>query len=231
MLMLAIQRFGARPAGAPVAEALDLAGTSPEVAAAVRLIGTVHGDGELPRLPVRMVADAPFSAAYARSEDGEPQAILVNSKSAGQRWAMTHEVGHFLDQQTLGIRGRYASHSSEDLEEWRAAVDTSEAVRRLQQILTQGGITVLDGGLERRIPVDARFLQTQISYPEIWARSYAQYVAVRASDPSLLGHLARLLGADDPAGAPPYTLQWDASDFEPILGAIDRLFAAKGWRT
>ena len=66
-----------------------------------------------------------------------------------------------------------------------------------------------------------------LDYNEMWARSYAQYIALRSEKPLLLRQLS-------PVSALPVSLhqllQWESDDFVPILDAIDALFRRKGWR-
>jgi hypothetical protein len=67
----------------PVAAALDVSEAADAVGVALRAIEAVHGDGALPRIPVRMVTDVPYEAANVRSrEDGTPLAILLHSGGA-----------------------------------------------------------------------------------------------------------------------------------------------------
>jgi hypothetical protein len=63
---------------------------------------------------------------------------------------------------------------------------------------------------------------------EMWARSYAQYIATRSGDPILRAQL--FLERERLAGMPYYPEQWDDDDFAPIAEAIDELLNAKGWR-
>lgn len=211
-------------------DALDLRGAPATITGALAAIAAVHGDGDLSRIPVRMVTGVEYAAAYRIATSMEPVEIVVNSSGVRQEWSMVHEIGHFLDHQALGERGAFASRSDERLEDWRRAVDNSSAVEHLTAILADGTVRAVDQGVERRIPVDARFIELQISYPELWARSYAQYVAVRGGSPTLLGQLASLLRSSVVGATPAYTLQWEAIDFMPIEGCIDLLFKERGWR-
>jgi len=213
-----------------VADALDLRGASATVTDGLAAIAAVHGDGDLPRIPVRMVSGVVFAAAYRVSADEEPVEVAVNIAGSRQAWSLVHEFGRFIDHQTLGERGAFASHRHGDLDEWRVAVDASRAVRILQGILIEGGLTIVEDGLERRIPVDAGFFEIQLSYPEMWARSYAQFIALRSGDPTLTAQLLGLLRLSSEGGDAPYTLQWESADFAPILETIDQLFKRKGWR-
>lgn len=157
-------------------------------------------------------------------------AILLDSAGKRRPWTLIHEIGHFLDHQALGERGRFASWSDEGLATWRDAVDGSRAIELLQEILADGGVTIFEDVLERRIAGSQAFIEQQLLYPEVWARSYVQYIAVRSGDPILLSHLAAQLRTSAGGGDAPYTLQWETDDFLPVLSAIDQVFQGKGWR-
>ena len=220
-----------KPAGVPVTAALDTSDAAQAAHVALRAIEAVHGDGALPRIPIRMVVDVAFEAVYVRSpEDGTPQAILLYGQSTLPEWALIHEIGHFLDQQTLGERGSFASQNSESFGDWRRAVDATQSVRHLQEMVRDGGVTVVQNGIARHVPVRSGFLATQITFPEIWARSYAQYIATRGGSDVLRAQLRGLLRTSASGGDAPYTLHWEADDFIPVLDAIDRLLQRKGWR-
>lgn len=114
-----------------------------------------------------------------------------------------HETGHRLDHQVLGSRGEYASVSHPDLQEFRDAVASSEAVKELKRL-------------------DSEYRDYYLLPQELWARAYAQYIAKRSGDPFLLAQLD--LAAADADGS-----QWSDADFVLIGRAIDNLFKKKGW--
>ena len=77
-----------------------------------------------------------------------------------------------------------------------------------------------------------RLIQSMLNYllspNEVWARAYAQWLALRSQNSDLLKGIAdaRRLGAADPyAGR-----QWEDADFEPIAKEIDAIFKKLGWR-
>lgn len=61
---------------------------------------------------------------------------------------------------------------------------------------------------------------------ELWARSYAQYVAQRSGNVRLRAQIQ-----DVRAGQTNFwrESQWAEADFAPIASAIDQLFSSLGW--
>lgn len=135
---------------------------------------------------------------------------------------------------------RIADSSAEDLgnrllDEWRAAVDGSVAVTTMQRWLREPRyLPAANGGAA---PNPARpgyasngFLTELLSGKELFARSYAQWIAVRSQHPVGLEELQRLLARPTTDPTQPYLRQWSEADFAPIARAFDRLFALLGWR-
>lgn len=117
-----------------------------------------------------------------------------------------HEIGHFLDQWSFDgtasrpVKGSYYS-STEGMREWREAVARSRAYTGLSQ-------TSQDPGYE-------------LSWSELLARSYEQFIAERSGDAVLLAKIAaRRNGNRD--------LYWDDADFAPISDALERLLRTRG---
>jgi hypothetical protein len=125
----------------------------------------------------------------------------------------------------LGGGDRYASASGDPLlEPWRTAVEQSDAVRQLKRLVAE---------VQQLRPIDdaaaERTVRAILSPEELWARSYAQYIAIQSGDP-------RLIAALQVARTPPpkteyYPTQWGDVDFVPIGVAIEQLLRRVGWRT
>jgi hypothetical protein len=64
--------------------------------------------------------------------------------------------------------------------------------------------------------------------PEIWARVYAQYIALRAGNDEMMldVQFARML-EDEPVMR---NAQWSELDFEPVADTVDTAFQILGWR-
>lgn len=214
---------GGQPAGHALSGALRLP-VGPGAAALRRTIGAidrVHGDGELPVVVVELTLLPPGQAAdYTFLQSGEPTSIRVSRIATRPELAFVHEVGHLLDHQALGSdRSRFASEVEPELEDWRLIARRSDAVRTLVRYkLDPAGV-----------PADLQpYLTYLLSDEEVFARSYAQWIALRSGDATLQAQVAsRRQRKPDTLFIP---LQWDDDDFEPIAATLDRTFHRRGWR-
>jgi hypothetical protein len=187
-----------------------------DFSAVVAAIDRVHGVGadlsEIPLVspgfpfaPERQSADAWFSAASI-STGIIPVTIAVRLDVRCRRFKTLHEIGHFLD--VFGLPGEgFSSATSDELARWRAAVGESQAIRRLMLLRERPDLT----GNERLVEAS--------NTDEVWARSYAQFVATRSGDPTLLAELTELRTGR--LGGLYYPLQWREEDFRPVAAEIE----------
>ncbi len=219
-----------RPAreGTPVSAALKISQKPglKNARLAAQLIDSVHTDGKLPeiqvvneRMPKGMQGYFQFS-----SITGAPVKIALRSRMSFPIFTAIHEIGHFLDRDGLGSRFN-ASQDSEELAPWREAVKASRAARRLRELYDNPEVTDSSG---RKGVWPRPYIQYLARYDEVFARSYAQYIAVRSGNAAALRELGKIR---ENAGKPEYLpLQWDDDDFEPIAAAFDDIFASRKWR-
>jgi SPP1 gp7 family putative phage head morphogenesis protein len=185
--------------------------------AAIQAINKVHSlpDG-LSKIPVKNSSSKSFQGSYGYYNGGDAIEIKVSSSSVNPGLTAIHEIGHFIDHQTLnGIKGYHASPSDPLFEAWRIAVDNSKASANI--VLTRGAATssAMRNGCD-----------CYLSKHEQWARSYAQYIAKRSGDQTLIQQVAAIR---DSAITGPYKYsQWADDDFEPIAKAIDDIFEKIG---
>jgi hypothetical protein len=212
----------------PVSQSIAAESQKRVVGDVTQAIDDVHGDGELPRIPVRRSSSTRSHGVYKHiPQNGRPVEIRVSSKSEHQRLTLAHEIGHFLDNQAFGTAGRgYASESDDLFAAWREAVENSRGIRQLQGLLRNEPPT-LPNGRQARIP--RQYVHYLLRTREKWARSYAQYIAIRSGDRKMLDELDadRTRDAEAPIEMP---RQWDDEDFEPIARAMDDIMRAKGWK-
>jgi len=108
-------------------------------------------------------------------------------------------------------------------------VERSEATSLLRGLARAHRVAAPDAdGSTVFFRVDSTYVGFLMRAPELWARSYAQYVATRSGDAILKAQLA--VACERLPGMPYYPEQWDDDDFAPIAEAIDELFRGKGWR-
>lgn len=195
-----------------------------ELLAAVRIVSSVHGDGPLPSIPMLLVsASSQIRGRFWYGEDG-PTAISIDLAHRHRGFAAVHEIGHFLDFSGIGAPNTFASETADELAAWRAAAVQSRQVRRLGR-----SVEAIAGQVA---PEVALIYHAYLDLPEIWARSYAQYVTIRSRDAALEAGLAahRTAGDAEPATIE-RLLHWDDDDFAPVAAAIERLFRRLGWRS
>jgi hypothetical protein len=146
-------------------------------------------------VPVRPTSTRTEAGAY-RYVNHDPIDLRVSRAAGRTILAFLHELGHFVDHQ-LGYdesRRTFASAWHPAFAEWRDAVGRS--------------VRVWDAALVRPFYVQR----------ELWARSYAQTILLRSSDPELEAQLAELQRAGD-------AFVWPRRQFEPIAAAVAGVFS------
>ena len=150
---------------------------------------------------------------FRNRRDGPALEIRLNPDQYRLSSTLNHEIGHFIDYEFVGAN-RFASETAAvELEEWWAAVRASRAYRDLVSSLSHAGSYDAASYLFRG--------------RELFARSFAQWVALRSGNPVLRSEMAQIL-ADERLAARPLARQWADDDFDEIAAALDRLFERLG---
>ena len=225
------ERLPAAPA--PVSDALDV-GTGPQdkpLRDALAAVDAVHRDGRLPTIPMqRIVLSRRLHGHFRHVLGGPPLDIGVHPAARHAALTAVHEVGHFLDYSGLGAAGEFCSVDGDTLGPWRAAVRGSGAVQRLGQLWRFTEARAREpqaGGDGVRYQAEHRYIEYLLQNEELWARSYAQFIAVKSGHPELREQLGRLRAR--PERRLYYGSQWDDEDFLPIQTAIEAVFRRQGW--
>lgn len=205
------------------------------IVTALDAIDRVHADGTLNDLAVTINASKSYEAAYVH-RDGDGVEIRVSRYATHKASSFLHEVGHFLDHKGMGS-GQFASRRpdglspklAEALDAWERAVSESAAVKRIRELQTMPRIEVSDGGVTRTYTISRRFIDYSLQPHEMWARSYAQYVALRSGDTLLRAEFDATLEQIRTAPVA-YPDQWEWADFEPIATAIDNVLEVLEWK-
>jgi hypothetical protein len=214
------------PSGTPIGRALQIRQTplAEDLYRAVRTVSVVHGDGPLPAIPLSLAALGEGIRGRFRFDADGPISIAVNRAYPHRGFSAVHEIGHFLDFSGIGEPNTFASESSAELGAWLSAVRASRGYREL------------DGAVESILAYSAQeiawFYVRLLSPSELWARSYAQYIAVRSADPELLVGLAEHQAAyPDHLKGIARLLHWTDDDFAPIAAEVEALAWRLGWRS
>lgn len=219
---------------APVSDALDVERGPHDrpLRDALAAVDAVHTDGRLPRIPIRRLALSRKLHGHFRHRLGGPP-LDIGVHPAARHAALTavHEIGHFLDYSGLGEAG-FGSVAGDLLGPWRAAVRNSAAVQRLGQLwrFTESRAREAQdaGGADGvKYAVELRYIEYLLQNEELWARSYAQFIAVKSGHPALREQLDRL--RQRPERRLYHGPQWDDEDFLPIMTEIEAAFRQKGW--
>jgi hypothetical protein len=217
------------PSGIPLSRALIIRPgvANDDLREAVDAINRVHGDGDLPEIPVSFAggmldadgeADGRFTLRRHHDGPAVPVSIVIRSGAPHRQFVLVHEVGHLID--LSGLPGHdYSSFSLDvpELDDWRDKVVGTNAYRSLRALTDP----VVGGDPSRALKLS--------TLEELWARSYAQFVAVRSLSAELLRALDRL--RDRPRTGVYYPRQWDDDDFGDVDRAIEHLFRRQQWMT
>lgn len=184
----------------------------------ISTLETIDGVHELPsgmeRIPLVAEKKRSYWGAYYYS-GSRPVKLSIAPRGNHIGMTMAHEFGHFLDHTGIGTKGTFSSVSDPMLTEWRDAVMNSRAVSKIAAERSSSGTW------RRR-----EYLDYLLSIKELFARSYAQYVAKKSGNAKILEELDKLRGQRGVEGS----RQWDDEDFEPILRAFDKYFEKIGLR-
>jgi hypothetical protein len=157
-----------------------------ELARALEAAALVLPSPPLPRLDVSLTRSRRYSGGYDHTGR-----IELSRHAEHLGLALLHELGHAVDHLVLGCGRGWGSETS-GLRGWWRTVQSSHAFERLANA---------DDLLYWRSPREA------------FARSFAQWVAGRSGERSLVAELERRASG---AGR-----QWTADDFAPIGRALD----------
>ena len=191
----------------------------PIVEETLACIDAIHEAIDLPDLPVRYTD---YVAPFGRyvPGDGCPDGIELSHRGPHLRLSLAHEVGHLLDH----ALGNYVVYCSQEptspLATVIATARNSVAIKMLDAVVT--GSTKAEAGLNVR----------QIIYwldpIEIWARAYAQYIALRSGKTEFSEDI-RIAQSLQPF-AVCRNVQWEEDDFASIATAIETVFRRWGWQ-
>jgi hypothetical protein len=192
---------------------------------AMNAIDSVHGDGVLDNIPLKAMGR---SAANGSFYHGLGKAVKIEIKKSAPSPELTfaHEMGHYLDFQALGAKGSFETEVSNSSA--KALINKLNETARIKEIqkTLKDGILVKDG---KQYPISAaikKHLLYMLEPKEMFARSYAQFIAVKSGNKKMMKQLAarQLLDKGMNIG-----YQWEDEDFKEIIAAFEELFLKQGW--
>lgn len=194
-----------------------------KISEALSAIDEVHDGGNLPVIPIEEVTNlgAGVEGAFQRTVNGKPVKIQVLKTAQNKLMTVTHEIGHYIDLTAINPAGHMAeSKINGALSEWWKAVENSDAFKKWKEIKQNGGLVDANGNIIEK--VGDNYIEYSMRQRELWARSYAQFIATESSNGAMKAELADELTYRFPN-------QWDDVDFAPIGKAIYNLFKVMGW--
>lgn len=205
------------PRGTPTARAMvvDLDPKSPigrEAFKARDAIRKVHSLPEGVR-PARIVDDSlppGVLGAYRKADSS----VRLSPDGATPRLTAAHELGHYFDHRVLGSGSETGTElmTSPAVQRWLAEVQQSPEYLRLVEL----GATTNRSDIRKH--VDYLTLPS-----ELWGRSYAQWIAVRANDRVMLSEVNHWRSSPDPWVS---DRQW--GNFDSIADSMDAIMRERG---
>jgi hypothetical protein len=171
-----------------------------------------------------------FDADGTPGVDARPRRIRLNAGATRPELNFLHELGHYIEGFAIPGHKKMGRDwgRDPDLAAWKAAVEGSKAWKALDSLVGVDDVRGRKDGRAGRIRVKQDEVAYLLRWDELWARAYAQYVAVRSGDAVLRAQLEA--ARDRRVHGIYFHRQWDEADFEPIAAAIDELFRRLKWR-
>ena len=128
----------------------------------------------------------------------------------------------------IGQAGEFASKSHPVLAEWRKAVDSTRAVQKLEDLRAAGSIPLeFPDGSVRQVYA-GRKASYLLEVPELFSRSYAQFIADISGDIVLGRQIHWFREPENQASVVPN--YWDDDDFMDVSTAFKRLIIELRWK-
>jgi hypothetical protein len=186
---------------------------------AMTLADTVHDvPDDLPIAPIRAANLRGARGVYwSDVRNGKPIGLIeIDARNQLVEYTTLHEYGHYLDHMAMDQLGEFASEKgSAVLADWYQAVQESSAYQSLDELF------------DPRLGRDAAARRAYwLNESELFARSYAQWIAQRTSDTSVLRQIADIMA--EATDESPF-VQWHEDDFGAISDALEKVFRDKGW--
>lgn len=210
----------ARPApAAPVSKALNVrirGDLGDATAHAIAVVDRVHGDGVLPQIPVTRHAGSANGVFHSRRRGSASVPVDIQVSPAGPAPGLTavHEIGHFLDLAAIG--GGEFGTATGVLNRVLVAIKATKAFAEIKRLKAE---FVRSRNYKAADHFD--YLESDV---ELWARAYAQFIAIESRDPRLMEDLDWWRKRS----SAPFR-QWADDDFAAVADAIRTFFKEKGW--
>jgi len=172
--------------------------------------------------PEKFGGPAKANGIHAPLADGDGWGIVINPKSDSKELDFLHEYGHQVDRAGLKLTTKSGAIASEarklpEVKALIAAIDKSAASKRIAEVYAK---------VAGKSAEAASHLEYMARRSEQFARAYAQFVAKRSGNKTLLKQLEDMRKGRDDRGYLP--MQWEDDDFGPIEKALEALLGKLG---
>jgi hypothetical protein len=201
---------------------------SPILQKALDIVDRVHGTDIWQK--VRVVQDfddlnQPWSAGFK----GTPKRafLFLNEDQSAGVFEILHELGHGILAYGFDDFDNHKIVDDSFFQAWRAAIRQSRGYTQLAQMQKQTTVQIYRLSGAKEYFVDQELLEYYLSWHELFARSYAQYVSLVSGELELLEAVAQ--ASHSPLRQLLYATQWQDDDFDEIFNALENMFLNKGW--
>lgn len=198
------------------------AGRKLRINSVLRAIDQLHRIENLPLVPVYVKPLQGFEGIIDLNSYGYPTQIVFHRAADHLELTVAHEMGHLIDLMAIGSPCRFASPADPLLKSWRHSVENSNSIRQIRSFLATGHCPSPISDI--KVQIYRAQVEEDLTSKEIWARSYAQYVAIRGGNPTLA---EQLRGLQNRRGYSKFK-QWSDDDFAPIAHEMDKFFKIWG---
>jgi hypothetical protein len=227
------------------------------VVGALETIDSVHGIDSVPlNLKVTLLSPTSMNVGHLRVERGPghfaiknmalrilPEGETPNGIPQHLEFTVAHEFGHLLDwsafreiQRSGGDWGDYDKPVQGSRAVWYLGAESKGMYGVMKAIKLSKAYDALKvdtmpyrawPGSKVKLIYDRDTMRYLREPEELFARAYAQYVAVRSGDERMLKGVKDYQDGAK-AGHPP--MAWEDKDFQPIAAAFDSMFGERNWR-
>lgn len=192
---------------------------------ALNKIDSVHGDGDLPVIPIKWSQAKSYYGKFKREVRVGGDSWMYLSQSAidegRAEFTSLHEFGHLIDYHSIGQKWRMESRSNSGLfDDFLKAARDTKAIKNID--LIRNSKSYFNNGIEYRVTTKTiEYLDYLQDRAEIWARAYSQYIAMRSGSKPLMDIVKK-------EAEHHFTSQWTDEDFKQLAKEIEKILVASG---
>jgi hypothetical protein len=191
----------------------------------LNIIDSIHADGEV--TPIQVLCEALDSGTDGCLDVSNWQ-IKIDPLSERKELAIAHEIGHLLDWEVWGKNGRFGSdNKSVVLQKWLKTVTKTDSYKRMNHLRKVDHYIVQTPNGSKKTEVKHGHLISCLSPHELWACSYAQYVATKSENATVIR--AQIDKFNQSTYSQMYARYWKQPDFLDVAHEISELFGNLGW--